>query len=39
MEKKGKWMRCSNNISRRKVRLLSKSGNVNGGNSTKPMCQ
>ena len=39
LEQRGKWMKCGNSISRRKVTLLSKCGNVNGGNSARLMSQ
>ena len=38
-QKRGKWMKCGNSTSRRKVSLLPQCGNVNGGNSTRLTCQ
>ena len=37
--KKGNLMKHGDSMSRRKVRLLKKFGNMNGGNSTRLMCQ
>ena len=34
-----KWMKCGNSVLKKKVELLSKRGNLIGGNSTKLMCQ
>ena len=38
-QKRGNWMKCGDSISRRKVTLLSNSGNVKSGNSTILMCK
>ena len=38
-QKIGKWMKFGNSVYTGKITLLSKCGNVNGGNSTGLMCQ